>query len=257
MITVKVNGSTGTIILDRASRCNALTRKMIEQLSQALDDLRQEKKVRGIVLSGAGVHFCTGLDLQELHETTMQRDALATWHQDAISLQSLLEQILQLPKPVVAAVDGAAQASGLALALACDLVVASHRATFSVPAPQLGLVAGLVIPLLQFRLGAATTSRLALGGDELSAEEAKNLGLVHHVVESDKIWVRSSNWIDSIAAGAAESVQLSKRVLNEMIGEQLSTMLTSGAAAMATALTTEAATEGLTAFAEKRAPKFP
>ncbi|MCA9183049.1 MAG: hypothetical protein KDA51_16415, partial [Planctomycetales bacterium] len=77
------------------------------------------------------------------------------------------------------------------------------------------------------------------------------------VVGVDQIWARSSNWIDYLSAGAAESLQLTKRVLNEMIGEQLSTQLSSGAAAMATSLTTEAAVEGLTAFAEKRQPRFP
>ena len=165
--------------------------------------------------------------------------------------------MLRLPKPIVAAVDGAAIASGFALVLACDLVVASHRATLSIPAPKLGLVSGLVAPLLHFRGGGATASRMLLGGDELSAAEAKALGLVHHVVSPEQIWVRASTWIDSMATGAAESLQLTKKVLNEMVGEQLPTLLSSGAAATATALTTEAAAEGLNAFADKRAPRFP
>jgi methylglutaconyl-CoA hydratase len=257
MITVKVNGSTGTIILDQAARCNALNRQMVEQLSQAFDDLRQEKKVRGVVLTGAGVHFCAGLDLKELHQTAGGEEPLPQWYQDAQGLQTLLEQMLQFPKPIVAAVDGAALACGLALVLASDLVVASQRATFSVPAPRLGLVSGLVAPLLVFRGGGALASRMLLGGDELSAAEAKELGLVHHVVGVDQVWVRASNWIDSLASGAAESLQLTKRVLNEMVGEQLSTLLASGAAAMATSLTTEAAIEGLKAFSEKRTPRFP
>ena len=98
---------------------------------------------------------------------------------------------------------------------------------------------------------------MLLGGDELTAAEAKQLGLVHRVVDTDQIWVRASNWIDAISASAAESLQLTKRLLNEMVGEQLTTLLSSGAAAMATAYTTEAATEGLQAFTEKRPPKFP
>lgn len=257
MITVKVNGSTGTIILEQAARCNAMNREMVEQLSQAFEDLRQEKKVRGVVLTGAGVHFCAGLDLKELHETGSGQDTLGQWHRDAQALKSVLEQMLQFPKPIVAAVDGPAMASGVALVLACDLVVASHRATFSVTSPRLGLVSGLVAPLLVFRGGGSLAARMLLGGDELTAPEAKQLGLVHRVVDTEQIWVRSSNWIDAISASAAESLQLTKRLLNEMIGEQLSTLLTSGAAAMATAFTTDAATEGLQAFAEKRPPKFP
>ena len=203
MITVKVNAPTGTIILDRADRCNALNRSMISELTQALDDLRQERKVRGIVLAGAGPHFCTGLDLKQLQETASDSQSQQAWFQDALALQALIETVLRLPKPVIAAVDGAAMSSGLALVLACDMVVASHRSIFSVPATRLGLVSGLVVPLLAFRLGAATASRLVLGGDELPAVEAKTLGMVSHVVDSDMVWVRARTWIEQIAEGAA------------------------------------------------------
>lgn len=259
MITVKVNEPTGTIILDRPSHCNALNRSMVEQLLQALDDLRQEKRVRGIIITGSGSHFCSGMDLKELQATASAEpvDAMRQWHEDARGLLALVEAMLQLPKPIVAAVDGAAMATGLALVLASDLVVASHRATFSVPAVRMGLVSGVVAPLLCFRAGSAVASQLLIGGSELSAAEAKQLSLVQHVVDAQHIWVRASTWIDSISQGSAESLQLTKKLLNEMIGETLMTQLASGAAAMATALTTEAASEGLQAYADKRDPKFP
>lgn len=259
MIKVKVNAPTGTIILDRVDRCNALSREMVEQLAQAFDDLRQEKRVRGIVLTGAGPHFCTGVDLRELQETGANDspETLSQWFSDANGLKSLFEQMLQLPKPIIAAVDGAAWGCGLGLVLASDLVVASQRSTFAVPAPRMGLVSGLLAPLLYFRIGASLASQVLIGGSELSAPEAKDLGFVHHVVSSDHIWVRASSWVETISKGAAESIQLTKKVLNETVGEQLSTWLASGAAATATSLTTEAASEGLAAFVEKRSPKFP
>ncbi len=259
MIKVKVNGVVGTIILDRPDRCNALSREMVQQLAQAFDDLRQEKRVRGIVLTGAGPHFCSGIDLRELQETGANDDpeTLGQWFADASALQALFEQMLQLPKPIIAAVDGAALGSGLGLVMASDLVVASHRSTFGVPAARVGLVSGLLAPLLHFRIGASLASQILIGASQLTAPDAKDLGFVHHLVPSDHIWVRASNWIESIAEGAAESIQLTKKVLNETVGEQLSTWLASGAAATATSLTTEAATEGLAAFASKRTPKFP
>lgn len=257
MISVKVNEPTGTIILDRPVRCNALNRDMLEQLSQAFEDMRQQKNVRGVVLTGKGAHFCAGMDLSELHETSSGEDPMQKWHADAKAIHSLLEQMLQFPKPIVAAVDGEAIATGFALVLACDLVVASTRANFSVPAPNLGVVSGVVAPLLCFRASGSVASQLLIGGNKLSATEAKNVGLVHHVVDPEQTWVRANTWVNSMATGAAESIQLTKKLLNEMVGEQLLTMLSSGAAATATSLTTEAASEGLAAFAGKRPPNFP
>ncbi len=258
MITVKVHAPCGTIILDRATKCNALSRQMVADLTQAFDDLRQEKRIRVIVLTGAGPHFCAGVDLQEWQETsgaTMQ--ALSQYHEDVQAMRELIDVMLQLPKPIIAAVDGAAIGMGLGLVMASDLVMASHRATFSLPAPKRGLVSGLVAPLLVFRHGASLASRLMLGGQDLDSADAHRLGIVHHLVTPDQIWVRASSWAQKIAESSAESLQLSKKVLNEMIGEPLATNLSSGAAATATARTTEAATEGLKAFTEKRDPKFP
>ena len=257
MINVKVNDAVGTIILDRPNQCNALNRQMIEQLTEALADLYQEKRVRGIVLMGSGAHFCSGMDLKQWRDTVGSENAMQQWFEDAQALQSLLEKMLQIPKPIVAAVDGAAMGSGLALVLAAYLVVASHRATFCANSATHGVVAGMVAPLANFRCGAALASQLLIGNSRINASDAKSLGFVHHIVDVEQIWVRAKTCIDSIATGAAESIHMSKRLINEMVGEQMLSQLASAAATMATALTTEAASEGLEAFVAKRDPKFP
>lgn len=260
MITVKVHAPCGTIILDRPAKCNALDRQMVADLAQAFDDLRQERRVRSIILTGAGTHFCAGVDLAQWQEATSASttpEALQQYYEDSQGMKELLECMLQLPKPIICAVDGSAIGIGFGLVMASDLVVASHRSTFSLPAPKRGLVSGLVGPLIVFRHGASLASRLMLTGEDIDAEEAYRLGIVHRLVPSDQIWVRASSWGEKLAESAAESLQLSKKLLNEMIGEPLSTNLASGAAATATALTTEAASEGLKAFTEKREPKFP
>jgi methylglutaconyl-CoA hydratase len=257
MIQVKVTDNVGTIVLDRPNQCNALNRQMVEQLIEALSDLHQEKRVRGIILTGAGSHFCAGIDLKQWQQTSGSDDSMHQWFNDSQALKTLLENMLQLPKPIVAAVDGAAIGSGLALVLAADLVICSHRATFSVPSTRLGLVSGFVAPLATFRCGAALASQLLIGCSELAASDAKSLGFVHHVVDSELIWIRAKTWLESISQGAHESIQLTKRLLNEMVGETMLSQLASGAAAMATSLTTEAAGEGLQAFTDKREPKFP
>lgn len=257
MITTKLHDCHGTIVLNRPKCHNALNRSMLADLQQAIEDFRLEKRVRGIVITGGGPHFCAGLDLNELHQTAGSEDAMQHWFQDSQTLQALLEQMLQCPKPIIAAVDGMALGSGLALVLASDLVVASHRASFGIPAATHGLVSGLVLPLVCFRVGAALASRLALGGDHLTAADSHRLGLVHHLVESDQVWVRATSWIQSLSNSAAEALQLTKKVLNETVGEQLSTQLASAAAATATSMTTEAAHEGMAAFVEKREARFP
>ncbi|GAB5405512.1 MAG: enoyl-CoA hydratase/isomerase family protein [Aureliella sp.] len=257
MIDVKVNGSTGTILLDNPKRGNALTRSMISELSQAIDDLRQERKVRGIVLAGSGTNFCTGLDLKEISSSADDPQAVSTWHADVQKLCDLFKELLMHPKPIIAAVDGPALGVGLSLALCCDLIVASHRSRFGAASAQRGIVSGFNAPLLHFRIGAAIAAQLLIGGRELPAAEAKDIGLIQHVVDSDQVWVRSSTWVDEIAKSPHEAIQLTKRVLNEMIGEQLLTQLSSGAAALATSLTTEVAQEGVKAFCEGREPNFP
>lgn len=257
MIDVKVHGATGTIVLSKPARRNALSPSGISDLGQALDDLRQERKVRGIVIAGAGSNFCSGLDLHQLAESLDSPQSIEAWHKNATQFCDVIKQVLVTPKPVIAAVDGPAMGAGLALALACDLIVASHRSTFEASSARRGIVSGLTAPLLNFRLGGAVAAQLTLGLKDLAAAEAKDIGLVHHVVDSDQVWVRASTWIDDIAAAPHEAVQLSKRVLNEMVGEALMAQLSSGAAALATSLTTEVAAEGIRAFAEGRPPEFP
>ena len=256
MLQVKSHNSVATVVIDRANRCNALSRELVEQLTETLGDLHQEKKIKAVVLAAAGSTFCSGVDLQEWHETLDSQDAMQQWHQDMEGLKDLYEAMLIYPKPLIAAVDGAALGAGLGLVLACDLVVGSHRLTLGLPAPRRGLVSGLVAPLLFFRAGAATASRLLLGDDWLDSQEDHRLGLVHHLVEPNQVWVRAQQWGEKIQNSAPQSLMLTKRMLNEVIGENVLSWLTSGAAMTATACTTEAAAEGLRAFIDKRGPKF-
>jgi enoyl-CoA hydratase/carnithine racemase len=141
--------------------------------------------------------------------------------------------------------------------LACDLVIAAKNAMFGLPEPRRGIVAGLVSPLLAFRLGASQAARLLLTAENIDASEAYRVGLFHELVEPDAVWARAHALAGEIARSAPEALQLSKRMLNETIGEALFTQLAAGAAASATARTTEAAAEGLAAFREKREPKWP
>jgi enoyl-CoA hydratase/carnithine racemase len=257
LIKVHVHEHTGTIILNRPEKRNALTRELIAQLMQALDDLRRERRVRAVVLTGSGSAFCAGMDLNEMQETAKDANAQALWHEDSVAYRDLLEEMLRLPKPIIAAVGGPAVAGGAGLVLASDIVLAAPEAKFGLPEPKRGIVAGLVAPLLAFRLGGGRAAYLLLSTQLIAAEVAHRIGVYHELMAGEKLWPRAHGLAGEIAACAPEAMLLTKRMLNETIGEQLETLLTAGAAVSATARTTEAAAEGLAAFLEKREPKFP
>lgn len=257
LVKVHVHESAGTIILNRPQKRNALSRVMLDELSQALSDLHQEKRVRAVVLTGAGPAFSAGMDLAEMHATVGSPEAHDQWREDAEQYQRLIEQMLQFPKPLIAAINGPAVAGGAGLALACDIVLAAPEARFGFPEPLRGIVAGLVAPLLVFRIGAGRAAPMLLTAELIDAAEAHRLGLFHELVEHDRLWARATQIAARSARCAPAAIQLTKRMLNETIGEELSTLLTTGAAISATSRTTESAAEGLAAFQEKREPKWP
>ena len=247
---------SGTIILNHPGNRNALSREMVAALIQAFSDFHREKSVRAIILTATGSVFCSGIDLKQWGTISKEAEPFEQWQDVASELQELIEVMLRFPKPIITAIDGSVYGMGLALALASDLVVASPLSRFELSATKHGLISGLVAPLLSFRCGSGVAARLMLGAERFDTLEAHRVGIIHHIVAPELVWAKSHDISTKIASGAAESVQLSKRLLNEMIGESLLSHLTSGAAMMATACSTDAAVEGLAAFSEKRDPKF-
>ncbi|MCG8448315.1 MAG: enoyl-CoA hydratase/isomerase family protein [Pirellulales bacterium] len=261
LIEVKVVDCAGTIIINRPEHENRLTRLMMRQLSDALDDLYHEKAVRAIILTGAADTFCAGIDLNEVHEAELSEENLPAtqqrWGDDATGYRDLLIHMLQITKPIIASVNGPALSAGAGLVAASDIVVASDEARFGVPDPRFGLVAGVVGPLFCHRIGAGQATRLMLTSITLDGQQAHQLGLFHELVDSGKVWARAMELAEACAAGAPEAIQLTKRLLNETIGEHLETQLTTGAIMQATSFTTEAAQEGISAYLEDRPPEWP
>lgn len=255
-VLVKKNLPSGTIVLNRPDKRNAISRQMLADLIQALDDLHQERKVRAVILTGAGSAFCAGMDLAEMQATAQHQGAYSQWHEDAVQYRELIDKMLLFPKPIIAAVNGPAVAGGAGLVLASDLVVGTPEAKFGLPEPKRGIVAGLVAPLLAFRAGGSAAAKLLLTARTIEPSEAQQLGIYHEVVKNSFVWARAQEIAGEIAGCAPEAMQLTKKMLNETIGEHLQTLLSAGAAASATARTTEAAREGLAAFLEKREPRW-
>lgn len=255
-IQVKTSGHTGTIVINGDDERNFLTRTMLGQLEEALDDLYYTKAVRAIVLTGSGDYFCSGLEPQPSDEAISPEAQATQWGEQAAELRDLLVRVMEITKPVIVAVNGPALSAGAALVAAADCVVAGKSATFGVPDTRMGLVGGLATTLVSFRLGAGNAARLALTAGEIDATEGHRLGLFHEVVEDEQTWARANALAGEIAISAPEAIQLTKRLINETLGETLSTQLSAAAVIDATARTTEAAAEGIAAHLEGRKPEW-
>src|SRR5438552_18167903 len=127
LVKLSIRDSTATVVLNRPEKRNALNRALLADLSQALDDLHLERRVRAVVLTGAGSAFCAGMDLGEMRDTSQQKDAYALWHADAQAYLDLILKMWRFPKPLIAAVNGPAVAGGAGLLLACDIVLAAEN----------------------------------------------------------------------------------------------------------------------------------
>ncbi len=257
-IDVRVDPPLGTIRLNRPDAGNALTLAMADAIVDAIGDLHLEKRVRAVVIVGAGDSFCVGRDLREMHggheETPPDKapHAPQRWGDEVERFRDVLVTLLEFPKPVIAAVGGPVSGFGVAMLLASDLVIATDAAKLSLPDTRHGLVAGLVTPLLAYRAGASTAARLLLTANEFSADEMHRLGLYHELVGNDLLWARASQMANDLQSVSAEAVGLTKRLLLETAGERLMTDLTCGAITSATARTTEAAQAGVRAAVEAR-----
>lgn len=256
-IQLRVDPPLATITLNRPDAGNALTRSMIAELQVAISDLQAEKRVRAVILAAKGDSFCVGRELAEIAPSDDEPVDLQRWGDEAREYQELLVAMLQLPKPLIAAVQGPALAGGAGLVLACDAAVGSAEASFGLPEPHQGTVAGVAAPLLAFCVGGAIASRLLMLADTIDAAEAHRIGLYHTLVSPELVWAQAGEWAKSAAEASPQALALTKRLLYDTVAEQLMTQLTSGAAVSATAMTTESAKEGLSAKLEDRDPEWP
>ncbi len=255
-VQIRKDEPSGTITINRPDRQNALSRGIVSLLIQAFEDFLQEKNVRAIILTGTGDNFCSGTDLHQLKETAETKNAMEIWHEDATQLKDLIELMLRYPKPIIACVNGWTIGTGLALMLASDIVIAGESSKLQLPEARRGLCAGITMPLLSFRVGTGLAASVLFSAKPVLASQALSLGLFHEVVADHLMWARSFEIAKQCASGARESHQMTKRMLNETIGENLFMQLSVGAANMAAARTTQAAKEGINAFLEKRDPNW-
>jgi methylglutaconyl-CoA hydratase len=238
------------LTLNRPDRRNALSRALIAALTDAFHRARDDAAARCVILAGAGSAFCAGMDLAELEETVKGKPGSDAVWDDALRLATLYDLIYTLPKPTVAAVNGAAVAGGAGLVTVCDLALAVPPAKFGYPEVRRGLVAAMVMPHLLRHVGERTARYLLLTGDLIDAGEACRSGLVNAVVPAEQLHEKALAWARALAEGGPNALARTKDLLQRFSRQALS--VEEAAQASAAPRISDECRQGLEAFFAKR-----
>ena len=250
LVLYEIRPPAAVLTLNRPDRRNALSRSLIAALADAFGRAADDPAVRCVVLTGAGSSFCAGMDLAELQESlTPQGEESPVWD-DALRLANLYDRIYTLPKPTVAAVNGAAVAGGAGLVSVCDLAVSVPEARFGYPEVRRGLVAAMVLPHLLRHVGERTARYLLLTGELIGAEEAMRAEFVNAVAPAGRLMETALRWARSLAEGGPNALAHTKELLHRFSRQAVS--LEDAAKASAAPRLTEECRQGLEAFFAKR-----
>ena len=240
-----------TITLNRPESLNALNAPMRRELLAALKAAARDDDIRAVVITGEGRGFCSGADLRGGAGEREFRRVLTNEY------NPLTVAIRNLPKPILAAVNGVAAGAGVSLALACDLVVAADEAHFVLAFLRIGLVPDSGVTRVLVRaLGRHRAAQMIIGGEPLSASDAHAAGLVAAVVPADRLREAAQDRVAQLAQGPTRAIGYAKRLINRAESSTLDESLTLEAALQELAGRTHDHAEGVAAFAEKREPRF-
>jgi len=251
LVHVEVKAGVATITLDSPSNRNALSRALMGGLESSLESALSDDAARLIVLTHTGPVFCAGADLKEL------RGGGATGQPAGPGgLVSILKTIWHSPKPVIARVAGPTRAGGIGLIAACDMAVAVEDATFAFTEVRIGLIPAIISVIVLPKLGPTKGMELFLTGDTFDATEAARLGLLNAAVPAAQLDETVGRYVGSILKGAPGALKGCKRLVREVPGMTLDDAFAQTAKWTAEYFGSEEAREGMTAFAEKRPPRW-
>ena len=251
-LLVDVVDGIATLTLNRPQQKNALNAPIRDALREAVQQIRADRTVRAVVLRGAGTDFCSGGDIRAMNVT--DADAGRNRMDD---LHGWIAMLVDLDRPVVAAVDGVAYGAGFSLALLADFIVATPRARFCMPFMKVGLVpdCGALYTLPRV-VGMAHARDLIFSAREIGAEEAKRIGAVFEIVPQDRLYARADQLARGLAGASPVAFGLTKRALNQSIGSDVRGMLELESLGQGIAFTTGYHREAVRRFKEKEAPLF-
>jgi enoyl-CoA hydratase len=249
-VTIEQHGSVRVITINRPEVRNALDGTTMVALAAALDDAVQDDGTSAVVLTGAGDRaFCAGVDLVSFSKRGTDEPS-----DDWSALVPFLSTTY--PKPLVAAVNGAAVAAGFELLLGCDIIVAAEHAFFGIPEVKRGLIAAGGGTDLPRRVPLAIALEMGLTGDPLSAARAYEVGLVNRVVPAGEALAQALEIAAKIAENAPLSLLATKSLMYQALDVDRSTSLRLSSEATIPIWASADAAEGALAFAEKRAARW-
>ena len=244
-----------TVMLNRPEVHNAFDPEMVDALGAMLKQLEADARVRAVVLVGAGKSFCAGADIAH-----MKKSATYSPEQnyDAAHLTArMLYTLYQLSKPTIACIRGAVRGGGVGLAAACDIAIAARDATFRLSEVKIGVIPAMISPYVIAAIGERMAHRYMLTGEEFDAAQAHRIGLLHEIVDEDKLTAAIGHMLAHLHTSGPGAVAAIKRLIpvsaHAMIGDKI---IDETARRIAEVRATPEAQEGLSAFLEKRKPAW-
>lgn len=250
-ILTQIDNGVGLITLNRPEALNALNARITREIAEAIDAFETDDSVGAIVLTGSDRAFAAGADIKEIKDKTF----IDVYSQQFITRH--WERVASARKPTIAAVSGHAIGGGCELALMCDIIVAADCARFSLPETKIGIIPGAGgTQRLTKAVGKALAMDMILTGRVLTAEEARAAGLVARVVPDGQQIDQAVQMAAQIARSSRPIVMLAKEAVNKAFETHLAEGIHLERRLLYATFATEDRREGMTAFSEKRAPRF-
>jgi len=245
------------LTLNRPHARNSLSEGLLEALGDALTAIAHDRDVRVVVLAANGPAFSAGHDLKELNARRSDEDRGRAYFKHIMALCSgVMQQIVMLPQPVIAAVQGTATAAGCQLVASCDLAVASRAAKFATPGVNIGLFCSTPMVALSRNVPRKNAMEMLLTGDLISAEHAERMGLVNRLVAAGHERDEALKFARRIAGKSALTVKIGKEGFYRQLEMSLADAYDYVSAVMVDNMLVRDAEEGINAFIEKREPKW-
>jgi enoyl-CoA hydratase/carnithine racemase len=250
-------GSIAILTLNRPQARNSLSEALLEALGDALSAIAHDRTVRAVVIAANGPAFSAGHDLKELNAHRSDEDRGRAYFKHVMSLCSrVMQQIVTLPQPVIAAVHATATAAGCQLVASCDLAIASHAAKFATPGVNIGLFCSTPMVALSRNVSRKHAMQMLLTGDLISAEDAARIGLVNEVVPAGEERAAALKLAAKIASKSTLTVKIGKEAFYRQAEMPLAEAYDHASQVMVENMLARDAEEGINAFIEKRDAKW-